>query len=471
MTQFSTLEAELAACSDASQVRRLEARVGTFVERAARRGDAAVYGESMIAKVRGLKARFDALLIELPAPPEPRPSSSPPAPERRAASPLAASALRAAPPAPPKAPAPAKPTPPPAPAKSPKPAPATLPPTCAVAKLVYAAAQCAPLRRATDDELGALLGLGSRPPQGERALWVDLAEPPVHVDLDALPAVSGLAGRRRATELVVRDGPSLRGAAAVAVAFDDGEGVVAVVPALGYESRRALEALVAAAAGARDAHAYASPAALDTGAENAPEDDAYWSTYGGGAAAKVYRDHIDALILNAIEDLPTPATIGELCGGEGSLAARALERFPAADYVLYERNAVLAAAARARGLCVRCGDVHEELSLAPADLWIASGSVLCAHVGARDACGATLARLRGALADGGHVVVTGFTTTWLTPRLLRDAGLRAVRGSVPVPVSAPSLETAFGRFHLWVLRAAAGPLPRLYGALCVEAPT
>ena len=83
----------------------------------------------------------------------------------------------------------------------------------------------------------------------------------------------------------------------------------------------------------------------------------------------------------------------------------------------------------------------------------------------------TLARLRGALADGGHVVVTGFTTTWLTPRLLRDAGLRAVRGSMPVPVSAPSLETAFGRFHLWVLRAAAGPLPRLYGALCVEAPT
>ena len=471
MTQFSTLEAELAACSDASQVRRLEARVGTFVERAARRGDAAVYGESMIAKVHGLKARFDALLIELPAPSEPRPSSSPPAPERRAASPLAASALREAPPAPPKAPAPAKPTPPPAPAKSPKPAPATLPPTCAVAKLVYAAAQCAPLRRATDDELGALLGLGSRPPQGERALWVDLAEPPVHVDLDALPAVSGLAGRRRATELVVRDGPSLRGAAAVAVAFDDGEGVVAVVPALGYESRRALEALVAAAAGSRDAHAYASPAALDTGAENAPEDDAYWSTYGGGAAAKVYRDHIDALILNAIEDLPPPATIGELCGGDGSLASRALERFPAADYVLYERNAVLAAAARVRGLRVRCGDVHGELSLAPADLWIASGSVLCAHVGARDACGATLAQLSAALADGGHVVVTGFTTTWLTPRLLRDAGLRAVRGSVPVPVSAPSLETAFGRFHLWVLRAAAGPLPRLYGALCVEAPT
>ena len=94
MTQFSTLEAELAACSDASQVRRLEARVGTFVERAARRGDAAVYGESMIAKVHGLKARFDALLIELPAPSEPRPSSSPPAPEPKAASPLAASAPR-----------------------------------------------------------------------------------------------------------------------------------------------------------------------------------------------------------------------------------------------------------------------------------------------------------------------------------------------------------------------------------------
>ncbi|KAK7241833.1 hypothetical protein SO694_00019216 [Aureococcus anophagefferens] len=258
MTQFSKLEAELAACSDASQVRRLEARVGTFVERAARRGDAAVYGESMIAKVRGLKARFDALLLELPAPPEPRPSSSPPAPERRAASPLAASALRAAPPAPPKAPAPAKPTPPPAPAKSPKPAPATLPPTCAVAKLVYAAAQCAPLRRATDDELGALLGLGSRPPQGERALWVDLSQPPVHVDLDALPAVSGLAGRRRATGSPSATARRSRGAAAVAVAFDDGEGVVAVVPALGYESRRALEALVAAAGeralGAR--HAY-----------------------------------------------------------------------------------------------------------------------------------------------------------------------------------------------------------------------
>ncbi|KAH8091276.1 hypothetical protein JL720_6167 [Aureococcus anophagefferens] len=220
-----------------------------------------------------------------------------------------------------------------------------------------------------------------------------------------------LAACSDASQLVVRGGPSLRGAAAVAVAFDDGEGVVAVVPALGYESRRAL-ALVAARRAGRARYA---AAALDTGAENAPEDDAYWSTYGGGAAAKVYRDHIDALILNAIEDLPTPATIGELCGGDGSLAARALERFPAAAYLLYERNEVLAAAARARGLRVRCGDVHKELSLAPADLWIASGSVLCAHVGARDACGATLAKLSAALADGGRVVVTGFTTTCSRP--------------------------------------------------------
>ena len=281
-----------------------------------------------------------------------------------------------------------------------------------------------------------------------------------------------LSGPLVATEVAVRDGPSLGGGTAVAVAFEDATAALFVVPALGgYDAHVALQALVAgAAAAAAAAHAFVAPAAVDTGREDAPEADAYWSTYGGGDAARIYRDHVDALILRAVADLEGPIrAVSELCGGDGSLAVKLSAALPAASsYVVYERNATLAAAAEARGVTVVRGDV-DDLAFGPqkSDLWVASGSVLCSHVGARRACPAMLAKLRDALAENGRLVVTGWTSTFLTPKLLVDAGLVVDRGSVPVPEAAPFLETAFGRFHLWVLRRdvrGAQP-PPLYAAL------
>ena len=80
-----------------------------------------------------------------------------------------------------------------------------------------------------------------------------------------------------------------------------------------------------------------------------------------------------------------------------------------------------------------------------------------------------LNKLARSLAPGGTLVVTGFTSTFLTPRLILDAGLVVVTGSVAA--SPPYLDTGFGRFHMWVMRRApedAGPPSRLYAALANE---
>ena len=66
----------------------------------------------------------------------------------------------------------------------------------------------------------------------------------------------------------------------------------------------------------------------------------------------------------------------------------------------------------------------------------------CAEISSSDASGAA--------PRGGFMVVTGFTTTFFTPRLLRTAGLRVHHASLP-SAHAGGLETDCGRFHMWVL--------------------
>ena len=88
------------------------------------------------------------------------------------------------------------------------------------------------------------------------------------------------------------------------------------------------------------------------------------------------------------------------------------------------------------------------------DVIVASGSTLCGQVGRRREALATLHLLASALAPGGEgrAVVTGFTTSFLTPALLRAAGL-AVDAAASVPSEwVAGLETGWGRFHMWVLR-------------------
>merc|ERR1712232_440445 len=67
----------------------------------------------------------------------------------------------------------------------------------------------------------------------------------------------------------------------------------------------------------------------------------------------------------------------------------------------------------------------------PIDLWIASGSVLCGQVGSPQHARSVLGTLASTLAQGGHIVVTGFTQSFLTPQLMRTCGLDVIRASVP----------------------------------------
>ena len=66
----------------------------------------------------------------------------------------------------------------------------------------------------------------------------------------------------------------------------------------------------------------------------------------------------------------------------------------------------------------------------------------------------TLMCMVESLRPGGCLVITGFTTTFITPMLLRRCGLVVRCASVPSVPDACGLETDLGLFQMWVLEKA-----------------
>ena len=174
--------------------------------------------------------------------------------------------------------------------------------------------------------------------------------------------------------------------------------------------------------------------------------------------------------------------VAELCGGDGSLAARLLspnqssssedasaslkDNLPIHSYTLLERNKALLAVAKERQLT--CPVSCEAMALVPfdagssegqatmanlphVDLWLASGSVLCGQVGSPSMAEPTLLAMVASLKTNGYIVITGFTGSFLTPQLLDYAKLAVRHASLPSG-RADGLDTDGGLFHMWVLQ-------------------
>ena len=198
----------------------------------------------------------------------------------------------------------------------------------------------------------------------------------------------------------------------------------------------------------------------------------------------VYRDKIDGLIavqvasvLAAAEqagEAGAPWRVAELCGGDGSLAEKLLERFgeEIGEYELLERNRDLLKAAKKRigsgskfhgrvaPLAVTLSRVdtatmegQDLIEATSPDLWLASGSVLCGQVGSPAMAEPTLERMALSLKGNprGKMIITGFTTTFFTPGMLKSAGLKVAQASLRSGDEADGLVTDSGRFHMWVL--------------------
>ena len=223
--------------------------------------------------------------------------------------------------------------------------------------------------------------------------------------------------------------------------------------------------------------------------------DAWWSrnyvrTGAKGAARgnpsyDHYRRTIDGLLLDALQQaLPEQGgRVAELCAGDGSLAARALaERPDVAAYVMLERNAKLvalaeaktaAAAATAAVRAVRVdacepGAIADALGGLAPDVFVASGSVLCGQVGSPSMARPVLEAMVEATKPGGRLLITGFTQSFLRPRLFEDLRLDVELASVSSD-EVDDLASGFGRFHVFLLRkcdrAPGAPANSLRGAI------
>eukprot|EP00617_Octactis_speculum_P024387 CAMPEP_0185754954 /NCGR_PEP_ID=MMETSP1174-20130828/13517_1 /TAXON_ID=35687 /ORGANISM="Dictyocha speculum, Strain CCMP1381" /LENGTH=75 /DNA_ID=CAMNT_0028433351 /DNA_START=46 /DNA_END=269 /DNA_ORIENTATION=- len=63
----------------------------------------------------------------------------------------------------------------------------------------------------------------------------------------------------------------------------------------------------------------------------------------------------------------------------------------------------------------------------------------------------TLMRLAKSLRVGGHMIITGFSTSFMSPQLIRNAGLQVLHASLPSHL-ADGHETSAGRFQILLLR-------------------
>jgi len=184
--------------------------------------------------------------------------------------------------------------------------------------------------------------------------------------------------------------------------------------------------------------------------------------------------------------------VAELCGGDGSFGKRFLQAHQRDNddtrmrFLLLERNSTLIGAARTKlapwmtssgnerkgPLMAEClqidvaSDAGQQLleSLTPAPhLWIASGSTLNSQVGSPAMAEPTLVRLTRSLRDGGYLIITGFSTSFLSPALIHKAGLIVREASLPSSMT-DGHETSAGRFQILLLQK-----PRKHESACLPA--
>ena len=197
---------------------------------------------------------------------------------------------------------------------------------------------------------------------------------------------------------------------------------------------------------------------------------------------EIYRQVIDGLIEAAIREHCIRDVVQqdggegisklhvlEVCAGDGALAERLLTNLGEclASYTLLERNAQLAGSARQRlagspAASVCQGDAADARAYGELgcdfSLCISAGSVLCSQVGRSSDAERVLALIASSLVDGGTLIATGISNSFLQPALLQRAGFQdVVRGSYPSALAqctaAPGgLEHGWGRFQFFVLR-------------------
>jgi hypothetical protein len=194
-----------------------------------------------------------------------------------------------------------------------------------------------------------------------------------------------------------------------------------------------------------------------------------------------YRENIDDLIIQAVEKCVHHLELGknklaiktngliisELCAGDGSLASKILQELQQCigNYTLYERNKKLSNESKNKAInfkgstnvkCVNidvCSQEGEKLisNANATDIWIASGSVLCGQVGTMPNASSILNSMTNSLVTAGFLIITGFTQSFLTPKMIYEAGCEVVHGSLPTIESA-GLESGFKRFHMFILK-------------------
>ena len=86
------------------------------------------------------------------------------------------------------------------------------------------------------------------------------------------------------------------------------------------------------------------------------------------------------------------------------------------------------------------------------DIWIAAGSVLCGQVGTMPNASSMLNTMSNSIGATGFLVITGYTQSFLSPKMIDDAGLEVAHGSVPTVETAGILESGFKRFHMFILK-------------------
>eukprot|EP00943_MAST-04B_sp_MAST-4B-sp1_P003421 g3421.t1 len=194
-----------------------------------------------------------------------------------------------------------------------------------------------------------------------------------------------------------------------------------------------------------------------------------------------YRENIDDLIIQAVEKCvdqlergknkmgneTNGLIISELCAGDGSLASKILQELQQCigNYTLYERNKKLSIQSKnktndSKGStnvkCINidvCSEEGEKLisNASATDIWIASGSVLCGQVGTMPNASSTLNAMVNSLGTAGFLIITGFTQSFLTPKMIYEAGCEVVHGSLPT-IETAGLESGFKRFHMFILK-------------------
>ena len=283
--------------------------------------------------------------------------------------------------------------------------------------------------------------------------------------------------------MAVRCGFSIKGLrCAIHFRAHDGADLVRLytLPGSAGKSFHATLAAVLLQAATLDAQVYRTPSH-----GNSTRDDTYWGANWSADKAddySIYRDAIDGLIEEAIVQHSSAGSgeedglrIVEICGGDGALAARLLQSSSSiriSSYYWSERNVSLVVSARQRletissnaNVQVVKASANEGTAYGDAankgtaDVLISAGSVLNGQVGTPETAEFALRKMSECLRDGGILIATGVSGSWLHPAMMRRHGLDVVlKGSCATErtrsaTAAAGVDHGWGRFPLFVLR-------------------